>query len=99
MDVKKFKEIKRRHQLASQPEVQPLPKPELEARSELQTELVIQPPQSQELTDRTEPKPDTDSQFLPESGGYLESVATIEREESIGSSGWGYSQLLKEFRE
>ena len=99
MDVKKFKEIKRRHQLASEPVVQTKPNAELEARSEPQSELVVQPPEPLESIDRTKPKPDIQLEFLSEPVGYLESVAMIERQESIGGSGWGYSQLLKEFRE
>ena len=96
MDVKKFKEIKRRYQLASEPVFQTKPDAELEARSEPQSELAG--PTQPVSIDQTKPKPDTELEFLPESRGYLESVAMIEREDSIGCSGWGYSQLLKEFR-
>jgi hypothetical protein len=99
MDIKKFKEIKRRHQLASEPVVQTTSNAELEAQSETHSELVVQPSQPLESIDRTEPKPDMQLEFLSEPIGYLESVAIIERQESIGGSGWGYSQLLKEFRE
>lgn len=83
MDVKKFREIKRKQQLASQPVVQP--NPDLGVRSELQPELVVQPPQSLELVDRTKPKSEPELQLSPEPVGYLESVAMIEREESIES--------------
>lgn len=110
MDVKKFKEIKRKNQLASEPVVQTKPNVELNAQSEPQSELVVQPPKPLESIDRTKPKPlesidwikpkpDMQLEFLSEPVGYLESVAMIERQESIGGSGWGYSQLLKEFRE
>ncbi len=97
MDVKKFKEIKRRYQLASEPVVQTKSNAELEAWSEPQSELVGKPPQPLESIDQTKPKPSTELQS-PVLGGYLESVAMIEREDSVGGSGWGYSQLLKEFR-
>ena len=112
MDVKNFLRIKPKPQLASQKAVQPLPNPELEAqshplptpeleaRSELQKESIEKPPQLQESQDRAKPSPDAEIQLPQEPvGGYLESLATIEREESISGSGWGYSQLLKEFRE
>lgn len=89
MDIKKFREIKRRSQLTSHPVVQPDPNSELGVASELQPELV----------DRTKPRLNPELQLSVEPEGYLESVAMIEREHSIGGSGWGYSQLLKEFRE
>ncbi len=111
MDAKNFLRIKPKDQLASQKAVQPLPKPkleaqsqplpnlELEARSELQKGSIEKPPQSQKSQDWAKPSPDAELQLPQEPVGYLESLATIEREESIGGSGWGYSQLLKEFRE
>ena len=98
MDAKKFLRIKPKDQLASQKVVQPLPNPELEAQSELQKESIVQPPQPQKSVDRSKQKSDSELQLPQEPVGYLESLATIEREESIGGSGWGYSQLLKEFR-
>ncbi len=111
MDAKNFLRIKPKDQLASQKAVQPLPMskleaqsqplltPELEARFELQKESIEKPPQLQESQDRAKPKSDPELQLPLEPVGQLESLATIEREESIGGSGWGYSQLLKEFRE
>ena len=99
MDAKNFLRIKPKDQLASHPAVQPLPNPELEAQSELQKESIEKLPQLQKSVDRAKPKSDPELQLPREPVGYLESLATIEREESIGGSGWGYSQLLKEFRE
>lgn len=98
MDAKKFLRIKRKHQLTSQPVAQPSPDSELEARSQFQKESVVKPPQPLEAVDRTCPNPDSEVQPPPEAVGQLESLATIDREESIGGSGWGYTQLLKEFR-
>ena len=98
MDAKKFVEIKRKHQLTSQPVVQPSPGSELEAQSQFQKESVGKLPQPLEAVDRTYPNLDSEVQPLSEAVGYLESLATIEREESIGGSGWGYTQLIKEFR-
>ena len=98
MDAKKFLRIKPKDQLASQPVVQPLPNSELEAKSQVQKESIVQPPQTQKLVDRAKTKSDPELQLPQEPVGYLESLATIEREESIGGSGWGYSQLIKEFR-
>ena len=99
MDAKNFLRIKPKDQLASHPAVQPLPNPELEAQSELQKESIEKLPQLQKSVDRAKPKSDPELQLPLEPVGQLESLATIEREESIGGSGWGYSQLLKEFRE
>ena len=98
MDAKKFLEIKRKHQLTSQPVVQPSPDSELEARSQFQKESVVKPPQPLEAVDRTCPNSDSEVQPPPEAVGQLESLTTIAREESIRGSGWGYTQLLKEFR-
>ena len=98
MDAKNFLRIKPKDQLASQPAVQPLPT-ELEAQSELQKESIEKPSQLQKSVGRAKQKSDPELQLSREPVGYLESLATIEREESIGGSGWGYSQLLKEFRE
>lgn len=98
MDAKKSVEIKRKHQLASQPVVQPLPNSELETQAQLQKESVIKPPQPLEAADRTCPNPDEEVQPPLEVVDPLESLATIDREESICGSGWGYAQLLKEFR-
>ncbi len=97
MDAKKFVQIKRKHQLTSQPVVQPSPGSELEAQSQFLKESVVKPPQPLEAVDRTCPNPDEEVQPL-EAVGHLESLATIAREESIGGSGWGYTQLIKEFR-
>lgn len=99
MDAKKFVEIKRKHQLTSQPVVQPSPGSELEAQSQFPKESVAKLPQPLEAVNRTYPNLDSEVQHLDsEAVGYLESLATIEREESIGGSGWGYTQLIKEFR-
>ncbi len=97
MDAKNFLRIKPKRHLASQPAVQPLANPELETPSQLQPELV-EPSQTQELANQTKQKPDSELQ-IPPPVGYLDLATMIEREESIGGSGWGYSQLLKEFRE
>lgn len=99
MDAKKFLRIKPKDQLVSQKVVQPLPNPELEAQSQVQKESIVQPPQPQKSVDWAKQKPDPEIQLPQEPVGYLESLATIDRENSIGNSGWGYSQLLKEFRE
>ena len=99
MDAKNFLRIKPKDQLASQPAVQPLPNPDLEAQPELQKESIEKLTQLKKSVDRAKPKSDPELHLPREPVGYLESLATIEREESLGGSGWGYSQLLKEFRE
>lgn len=100
MDAKKFLKIKPKNQLVSQPVVQPLPNSGLEARHRREPESVVQPPQQQESLVRTRPSPEPELELPPDDPvGYLEPLASIEREESIGGSGWGYSQLLKEFRQ
>lgn len=98
MDAKKFLQIKRKHQLASQPVVQPQPNPQIEDQSQLKPESFGLPPQPFESVDRTYPNPQSELQLPAEPVGQFESLSSIERVESIGGSGWGYSQLLKEFR-
>lgn len=98
MDAKNFLAIKRKHELLSQPENQALPNPELEARSQQRLDSVIQPSQQQSV-DPTKPNPQPELDIPPEPVDYLGPLVPLEREESVCGSGWGYSQLVKEFRE
>ena len=75
MDAKNFLRIKPKDQLASHPAVQPLPKPELEAQSELQKESIENLTQLKKSVDRAKPKSDPELQLPGEPVGYLESLA------------------------
>jgi len=94
MDVKSLKELKRRYQLASEPVVQnqtsQKPGPGAAVRAPAFTAARVSRPTNPSLIW---------FEFLPEPEATRESVKHDRAEESIGGSGWGYSQLLKEFRE
>ncbi len=103
MEANKFVRLKPKSSQPLELEVQPEPDPEVEIRRSSQAKRVIQlslPLESKQL-----PTIEPELELEPELDSELERVQDTEplaltyKAEALFGSGWGYSHLLKEFRE